>query len=716
MTHDPTVQAPGDAATPLFDMFAPASYEAWRAAAEKTLKGVPFEKKLLTKTYEGLQLQPIYNAADVAELPQVASLPGQAPFLRGTQAEGYLAHPWMVAQELPYPTASAVNQAAHEDLPRGLSMLHVILDQASRHGFDPDQAPVPIVGQGGTSLASSADLLVLLEGIDLAKTPIRMAAGTAGLPLLALLLATYEGDPADLRGGLLMDPLAVLAAHGALQGPLAQNYDELAALTAWALEHAPHLQTIEVATHPYHNAGASVVQDLAFALATGVAYLRAMQERGLEVNRVAPRMQFAFSVGAPFFIEMARLRAARMLWARIVAAFGGDEQAQRMHIHARTSAWTKTRNDAYNNMLRATSEAFAAVMGGCTSLHVSPFDEPLGLPDEFSRRVARNVQIILQEECHFVRLIDPAGGAWAVEKLTDEIARLAWTLFQEVEGQGGMVAALAAGLPQTQITATRHERFSQIGQRREVIIGANMFVNLKEQQPTARTVDYAALQVERSTEVGHLRAARDPAALQSALAEVAGNAPQVWITGAVAAARLGATIGELAVTLRGPTSPTNCITPLPAHRASEQFEALRQNAEQYAARTGARPSVFLAGMGPLAQHKARADFATGFFEAGGFAVISGSGFTSPEEAAEAAQASGAPIVVICATDDRYPELVPPLTKLLKTANPETTVILAGYPSEQLEAHRAAGVDEFIHLRADCYAILAHLQQTKGVAS
>lgn len=221
----------------------------------------------------------------------------------------------------------------------------------------------------------------------------------------------------------------------------------MAWLTAWAATHAPDLRTIQVELHPYHNGGASAVQDLAFALATGVEYLRAMQARGLDVDTVAPRMQFAFSLGSPFFIEIARLRAARMLWARVVAAFGGNARSQKLRLHGRTSAWTKTRADAYNNMLRATAEAFAGVMGGCDSLHVSPFDEAIGLPDEFSRRIARNVQIILQQECNFYRLVDPAGGSAAVETLTDEIAREAWALFQRIEAQGGMAAALAAGFP-----------------------------------------------------------------------------------------------------------------------------------------------------------------------------------------------------------------------------------------------------------------------------
>jgi methylmalonyl-CoA mutase len=719
MTHDPTVRSPGDPSEPrLFDMFEPASYEQWRQAAEKTLKGVPFEKKLITKTYEGFSLQPIYNASDVAELPQLASLPGEAPFVRGSSALGYLVRPWEVAQELPYPTAAAVNQAAREDLPRGLNALNVPLDPASLRGLDPDQAPVELVGQGGASLASSADLATLIEGIDLGSTPLRLAAGTSGLPLLGLLLAALTDHgiaPAQLRGSLSMDPLGMLAAQGELPAPLEQSYDELAALTAWAAANAPQLRTIELATHPYHNGGASAVQDLAFALATGVAYLRAMQARGLAINTVAPRVQLAVSVGAPFFIEIARLRAARLLWARVVAAFGGDEQAQKLYIHARTSAWTKTRADAHNNMLRSTTEAFAAVMGGCDSLHVSPFDEALGLPDEFSRRIARNAQIILQEECSFGRLVDPSGGSWAVEKLTDEIARDAWALFQAIEREGGMAAALAAGTPQAQVAATRSERLSQVALRREVIVGANMYVNLKEKPATARPVDSAAIQAERKAELAHIRTRRDSVAIRGALTAIAGATGDQLVATVTAAARAGATLGELATALRGQAGAGPSVAAIPAGHAAEQYEALRTAAEQYEARTGARPAVFLAGMGPLAQHKARADFVSGFFEAGGFGVTLESGFTSAAEAAEAAQKSGAPIVVLCSTDESYPELAPALAGTLKAARPDTTVVIAGYPADQVEALRAAGVDEFVHLRADCYATLARLQQLKGVA-
>jgi len=722
MNDDGQSTAMGDAEMQrLFDMFSPASYDQWRQAAEKTLKGAPFEKRLIPRTYEAINLQPIYVADHIADLPHVASLPGQPPYVRGTQASGHIVHPWDICQELPYPTAAEVNQAARDDLVRGLTALNVPLDQATLLGIDPDQAPANLVGQGGVSLATVNDLATLIDGIALDHTPVLLAAGANALPIAALLMVAAErqGIAHDQVSGCIgMDPLGALAAHGTVPLALERSYDIMARLTAWAQAHAPRLRTILVALHPYHNGGASTVQDLAYALATGVEYLRAMLARGLAVDLVAPRMQFAFSIGANFFMEIARLRAARMLWARVVSAFDGDLQAQKMRLHGRTSAWTRTRYDAYNNMLRATSEAMAGVMGGCDSLHVGPFDEAIGLPDEFSRRIARNVQIILKEECNFFRLVDPAGGAWSVETLTDEIARKAWELFQEIERQGGMAAALRAGLPQAAVAATRNERFTQIAQRREVIIGVNMYANLKEQPLVARRVDSATLQVERTTDLQRARLQIDPVAHHAALealAQAPAAMPERLVELALEAVRAGATLGELSTALAGGHTGL-AIDAIPAHRAAERFEALRAAADEVTARTGVRPAVFLASMGPVPQHKARADFATGFFEAGGFAVIGNDGFATAEEAARAALASQASIVTICSTDDTYPAIVPALTSLLKSQRPDITVVLAGYPADQIEAHRAAGVDEFIHLRADCYATLARLQQLKGVVA
>jgi methylmalonyl-CoA mutase len=710
----------GDAAVqPLFDMFPPATYDEWRAAAEKTLKGAPFEKRLITRTYEQISLQPIYNAEDIASLPHITSLPGFAPFVRSTRTLGYVIGRWEVCQELPYPTPREVNQAAHDDLPRGLTAINVPLDRATLHGLDPDAAPVEWIGAGGMSLASVEDAATLCDGMALDRTPLLVAAGADALPVATLILAAAEryGIAHDqVQGCIGADPLGALAMFGTLPLLLERCYDAMARWTAWAQTHAPRLRTIMVATHGYHNGGATVVQDLACALATGVAYLRAMQERGLDIDGVAPRMQFAFSIGSQFFMEIARLRAARMLWARVVAAFGGNDESQKMRIHGRTSAWTKARFDAYNNMLRATGEAMAGVMGGVDSLHVSHFDEALGLPDEFSRRIARNVQIILQEECNFIRLIDPPGGSWAIESLTDQVAQKAWALFQEIERRGGMADALAAGFPQSAIAATRNERFSAIAQRREVIIGVNMYPNLKEKPLTVRPVDHAAVQAERAADVRRVRQVRDSQACQDALDALVSAPQDRLVELALAAARTGATLGDLAAALASGDTTGPTIESIPAHRAAEQFETLRMAADAYAARTGARPKVFLANMGPIPQHKARADFSTGFFEAGGFEVIGNDGFTTVEEAAQAALASGAGIVTICSTDDTYPEIVPPLTNLIKSKRPDMTVVLAGYPADQVEAHRAAGVDEFIHLRANCYETLVRLQQLKGVVA
>ncbi|WP_298820342.1 methylmalonyl-CoA mutase family protein [Chloroflexus sp.] len=700
---------------PLFDMFEPATYEAWRAAAEQTLKGAPFEKRLITKTYEQILLQPIYNAADIADLPHLASLPGFAPFTRDTRVLGPLLERWQVAQELPYPTATEINQAAHADLPRGLTALNLPLDQATLHGLDPDSAAPAQVGAGGLSLATLADARRLLDQLDLSRVALFINAGAQALPVAAILLtaATEQGAALDqVHGCLGADPLGILAASGTLPASLDRCYDLLAEWTRWAIANTPRLRSIIVSTHVYHNSGAHAAQELGCALATGVAYLRAMQARGLSVNEVAPRIQFACSVGSQFFLEVARLRAARMLWARVVAAFAGDEAAQRMHLHVRTSAWTKTRYDVYNNMLRATGEAMAAVMGGAQSIHISHFDEAWGLPDEFSRRIARNLHVILQEECNFFRLIDPPGGSWAVEKLTDEIAARAWAFFQEIERQGGMAAALQAGIPQTAIAATRAERFDAIAHRREVIVGVNMYPNLAEKLPEVRQIDHVQLHAARAVELRHARETRSEEACHAALLELA---QQRTMTATLAATRAGATLGELSCALAAADSAAPQVTSLSAYRAAEQFEALRAAADAYTTRAGRRPTVFLANMGPISQHKARADFATGFFTAGGFAVIGNDGFATAAEAAAAALASGAEIVTICSTDETYPDIVPELAQTIKAQRPDTTIVLAGYPTDLIDMYRAAGVDEFIHLRANCYETLARLQRLKGVA-
>ncbi|MDS4021595.1 MAG: methylmalonyl-CoA mutase family protein, partial [Candidatus Competibacter sp.] len=640
-----------------------------------------------------------------------------APYLRGTTPLGYVASSWDVAQELPYGTPAAFNDALRADLARGQNAVNLVLDRPTLAGVDADQAEADDVGKGGLSISSVADLARALDGVDIENTPLFIQASTSALTFTALLaaLARKQGKSlAKVRGAIGMDPLGQLARDGRLPRDLDGIYDVMAQLATWARANAPQLQTITVQGSPYHNGGASTTQELALALATAVDYVRAMQARGLDIDDIAPRIRFSLSIGSNFFMEIARLRAARLLWAKIVQAFGGNEASQKMSLHARTSAWNQTVYDPHVNLLRATTEAFSSAVGGCDSLHISPFDELLRVPDEFSRRVARNTHTVLREESHITKTIDPAGGSWYVENLTDSVGRKTWAIFQEVEKQGGMAKALEAGWPQAQIADTAAKRAANLARRKDIFVGTNMYPNLKETRIEPAVVDAWAVQSERAAALKQYRANANAGQKQAALDALA-KAGANGIEAAIQAALAGATLGEIAQAARAGAKAGPTLNAVHAHRGAQAFEALRQAAETYVARTGQRPSVFLATMGPLTQHKGRADFATAFLGVGGFETIYPSGFSSPDEAAEAALGSTAKAVVICSTDPTYPEIVPPLVQKLKKAAPDLIVLLAGYPADHVEAFKAAGVDDFIHLNANCQALLSTLQKKMGVA-
>lgn len=393
-----------------------------------------------------------------------------------------------------------------------------------------------------------------------------------------------------------------------------------------------------------------------------------------------------------------------------------------MHIHSQASFWNKTVYDPYVNMLRATTEAFSGIVGGSDSIHVSAFDETLGLPDEFSRRLARNTQLILKEESHLDRVIDPAGGSWYVEALTNEVAEKAWKLFQEVEKYGGMFQALKAGFPQEQVVETAQKRLENLASRKARIVGTNVYPNLREHSPEIRQPDYEIIFNERVQYLKNFRTSGDinkhiiPLEKLKRIIDVKSDEHELMVA-IVDAAYSSATIGEIRTTLRaGRDNETPQIQPLKFQRGTEMFEKLRKASETYLQKTGSRPKVFLANMGTVSQYKARADFSAGFFQVGGFEVLDNPGFSSPEEAVKAASASGAPIIVICSSDDFYPQIVETFTNSIKRANPGITVVLAGYPQDHVEAYEKAGIDQFIHLRANVYELLEKLLKKLGVLS
>ncbi len=692
-----------------FDEFPLPTYDEWQAAAVASLAGKPFDK-LTTPSYEGIPIRPLYRREDTVGRSFTGTVPGHPPYVRGINAAGTLPTGWRIAQALSHVRPADFNRALLVDLARGQTAVTLLLDTPTRTGLDPDAAPGE-VGRHGLSLVTPADLVEALRGVFLSGVPLLAHAGTTAVPLLAALVARQRGAerPTDeLTGCVAADPLGVVAEEGALPLALDDAYNQMTVVAQWAAIHAPRLGTVAVRSDIYHDAGASAAQELAFGLATGAAYLRAMTARGLDIDTAARAIHFHVAIGGHFFMEVAKLRAARLLWAQVVAAFGGREEAQALHIDARTARRNKTAIDPHVNMLRATTEALAAAVGGADTIRVAPFDEPLGAPDDFSRRIARNVQIILQEEAHLTRMIDPAGGSYAVEALTDELAHAAWALFQEIERHGGMLAALESGFVQSSIAEVAARRATALARRRDVLVGVNQFAKPAEKPaPPAPPAD-VAIDAERAAQLAAHRANRDAAACAAALQQVAQAmtaAPERVVETAIAAVEAGATLGEIAAALRRDrTGAPTAVTPLSQPRAAEPFEALRALASDYTNIHGRPPRLFLANLGPPRQHKARADFAQAFFEVGGFQVITNNGFKSPDEAAAAALASGAPAVAICSTDETYPELVPPLVAAIKAAAPNTVVILAGRPAEQVEALRAAGVDEFIYLGANVVAL------------
>ena len=695
------------------DEFTPPSYEEWKEACITLLKGAPFEKKMYTKTYEGITFDPMYFRKDTEDILPKESFPGMGDYLRGAQPSGYVGKPWGIAQVCDETLPEENNELLRHEQEKGSTIYHIKLDSASLRAEDVRKATAP--GDEGVSVTTLDDMHTLLSGLKLDKYPVYLYAGESALPMLSLFAGALKASGQDLtkiRGIVGADPLGELTAKGKNSKDIESLYCDMAKCAKWAVKHAPGLKTVFVRSDVYSRGGANDVQESAYTLATAVAYLRALLERGLTIDEAAGQIMFGFSMGANFFLQIAKLRALRPLWAQIVEAFGGSKDAQRMHIHARPALFFKTVYDPYVNMLRNTTEIFSGVVGGVDSFESSPFDEPIRKGDEFSRRIARNVQIILQEEFGLLQPIDPAGGSWAVETLTKQMKEKVWTEFQVIEGKGGMLAALQEGYPQGEIATILAARFKAAETRKDRIVGNNMYPNMTEKLLDPRPEDVEENKKQRTAQVEAYLADIDEAFKAEKLKALQ-NGEGGLVSLAIEAAQAGATTAEIAAALAGKESET--VTAIAPHRWSERFEALRKTTEAYKAEHNDNVKIFLANMGPIPQHKARADFTTGFLQVGAFEVLGNNGFPTVEEAAQAAKESGADAVVICSTDATYPEIVPQLAPKLHEVLPKATVFLAGAaPKDLLETYNEAGIDEYISVKANCYKILQLLQQKKGM--
>lgn len=686
----------------LFAEFKPTTYEEWHEEAVKLLKGAPFDKKMYTKTPEGITLKPIYYKEDMTF---EVSLPGYDDYVRGISAEGNRGAPWAVSQEISAGLPEEFNRKIVDALNKGQTSVEIVLDCASAHGVDADKSEkCRVAGKGRLSISTAKDFDVALKGVETDCIDINIHTASFAADIVAALYASQKGK--KLSGGIYFDPIGELARRGKLSRSMDCAYDEMYAIAAYNAKNMPKFGAIGVDTMAYSSAGASAVQELGIAMATAVAYLRAMIERGMDINDAAKLVRFRLSLGSNFFMEIAKLRAARIVWAKIVEEFGGDKEAQKIRVNARTAIYNKTVSDPYVNMLRTTTEAFSGVIGGMDSLTVGAFDEIIRRPDEFSERIARNQQVILQEECNLTDVIDPAGGSYYVENLTREVAGKAWEVFSKIEAEGGMVKALESGMVQKAVAETAAGRKKLYDTRRSSVVGTNNYANMTE-----KLLDKGACECKENFEK---RSKQVAAERKDVAIDLGGAKGADVIAKLVEAAAKGAGISAMSEAVCKCGKET-AVEPLNIHRAVEHFEALRMASAKYREEKGHGPKLFLATMGPLLQHKARADFIRGFFEVGGFEVIYPNGFATPEDAAKAFKESGAKYAVICSTDDTYPELVPAVTKAIKAAAPDAKVLMAGAPAaEAEEGYKAAGYDGSISIKSNNYETLKSMLSAIGV--
>ena len=446
----------------LFAEFEAATFDDWVEAARASLRGKSLDS-LIARSYEGIDCHPLPHADSVGERAAADTLPGQFPFLRGTTAAGYRAQPWLIANEIDLADPRAFNAALHEALANGQTAITI----GERLRLD-----------------DTDDIRDALADIDLSQFPILLQSSGRAPDIYRLLQAALnESELRQLRGCIGYDPLGTAVVRGSWP---ADAFEALATHLGQVDAHSPRLGSITVDTCVYHDAGVHAVQELAIALATGVAYLRALGGRGLAAEKVAGKLQVSLGIGENFFMEVAKFCAIKSLWAQMLRAFGVSAEAQRIRLHARGGLRNKTRRDRHVNLLRLTCEALAAALGGVDSICLPAFDAPLGTSDGFSRRLSRNIQLIIQEEAQLTQLIDPAGGAWHVEQLTDALARRAWARFQDIEARGGLLTALQSGELQAEIAAVAERRRQDLASGDKVLVGTNAFVNEGEPLPSAR--------------------------------------------------------------------------------------------------------------------------------------------------------------------------------------------------------------------------------------
>jgi len=600
----------------LFDQFPPVTTKEWLDKITVDLKGADFNKKLVWRTNEGFDVKPFYRMEDTEHLPYLDTLPGEFPYIRGIKTEN---NDWLVRQNIEVSKYSEANRKALTILMKGIDSIGFIIT-------DPESV-------------NETNFNLLLERIFLGGIEINFSSNGKAKEIVEQLIRYVEKSnsvASKIRGAVEVDPLGRLMLNGTLCIPPEDGLDYLATVVK-AAEPLPLFRVININASNFNNAGGDIVQDLAFSLSMGSEYLAQLTQRGIDAGLAASKIKFTYGTGSNYFPEIAKLRAARLLWAVVTNGYlpEGAERIK-MDIHCVTSRWNKTVYDPYVNLLRTQTEAMSAILGGTDSLTVEPFDIVFRNPDEFSERIARNQQLILKEEAYFDKVADPAAGSYYIENLTNLIAGHAWKLFVEIEEKGGFLACLKSGFIQSELSASAEKRNRDLAMKKTVLLGTNQYANILEK--ISATVDLDRIFSKKISGTDLL------------------------------------------------------VDPITLFRGSEQYDKIRI-ATDNAAR---RPTVFLLPVGNPVMRKARAQFSANFFSCAGYQIIDNQGFNTVEEAVKSSLGSKADIVVICSSDEEYPVYAPEIFRML---NEKTIIVIAGNPSCTDEL-KTIGIEYFIHVRSN----------------
>jgi len=684
--------------------FTPATLEQWAKAAAKSAPGGDLNA-IKWVTPDGIAVKPLYTAQDLQGLPYTDTLPGFEPYLRGPQATMYAARPWTIRQYAGFSTAEESNAFYRKGLAGGGQGVSVAFDLATHRGYDSDHPRVTgDVGKAGVAIDSVEDMKILFDGIPLDKVSVSMTMNGAVLPVLAgyIVAAEEQGVSQDkLSGTIQNDILKEFMVRNTYIYPPKPSMRIIGDIIEYTAKNMPKFNSISISGYHMQEAGANQALELAFTLADGKEYVKTALAKGLDVDEFAGRLSFFWAIGMNFYLEIAKMRAARLLWCRIMKGFDAKSPKSLMlRTHCQTSGWSLTEQDPYNNVVRTTIEAMAAVFGGTQSLHTNSFDEAIALPSETSSRIARNTQLIIQEETHIPNVIDPWAGSYMMEKLTQDMADAAWKIIEEVEAMGGMTRAVDSGWAKLKIEAAAAEKQARIDSGKDVIVGVNKYRLAKEDPIEILEVDNVKVRNQQIARLKEIRAKRDGAKVQAALealttgAEKGANLLELTVQ----AIRLRATVGEVSDALekvfgrhRADTQKVTGVYAA-AYDSAEGWEKLKSEIEQFAKEQGRRPRVMVSKLGQDGHDRGAKVVATAFADLG-FDVDMGPLFQTPEECARQAIENDVHAVGVSTLAAGHKTLVPAIIEELKKQGADDIVVFVGgvIPQQDYDFLYKAGV-------------------------